>query len=72
MTPAERYVTLVVGLIAIIGFLWRISYSMGGLVKEFRMHVKQSSEIHRDQEKRLREVEHQRRQGRWLWNPPPG
>lgn len=72
MTPAERYVTLVVGLLAIIGFLWRISYTMGGLVKEFRLHVKQSTKIHDDQETRIREVERQRRQGRWLWNSPPG
>lgn len=65
MTPAERYITLVVGLIAIIGFLWRISYTMGGLVKEFRIHVKQSAKTHDDQETRIREIERQRRQGRW-------
>lgn len=65
MDSVAMFVTLCVGVMSIIGLLVKISYNTGSLVSRFGDHVRQADKVHEDQERRLRAVEAQRRQGRW-------
>jgi hypothetical protein len=72
MTPGtEHFVALLVGVLTIIGLvggalrvLWQISWRMGQLVERFDNHMKTESDLHQDQERRLRNLEDYRRQQR--------
>lgn len=61
MDSAERFVTLVIGMISIIGLLIRIAYTIGKMTTEFVTHVKLAEKIHKDQETRIRQLEQRRR-----------
>lgn len=68
---AERFVALLVGIVAILGgigamlrVLIRISWRMGELVTRFGDHVRTSGDVHRDYEKRLRLLEDRTRRAR--------
>lgn len=61
MSSAERFTALAVGILTIIGILWRIAYQIGSLVQRFDDHTAASARTHDDQEKRLRDLEQQRR-----------
>lgn len=58
VTALERYIALAIGLITIIGFLWRIAYSTGQLVQRIDNHIIQDDRIQGDHENRLRVLEH--------------
>lgn len=60
MGGAAQVIALAVGILAILGTLTRISWQMGRLVQRFGDHVISASEIHQDQEKRLRNLERPR------------
>lgn len=44
-------------LLAMLGFLIRISFQMGGLVQRFTDHADIAEKVHKDQEARLRLLE---------------
>lgn len=64
MTAAIGYATIATGLLATIGFLWRIAWASGRLIQRFDDHAKISEEIHKDLELRIRRLEQNR--GWWL------
>jgi hypothetical protein len=57
MTRTETFVALASGILAILGVLLRIAWSMGQLVQRFGDHVTQADRIHSDQEDRIRRLE---------------
>ena len=61
MDSAERFVTLVIGMISIIGLLIRIAYTIGKMTTKFVTHVELAEKIHKDQETRIRQLEQRRR-----------
>jgi hypothetical protein len=56
-----EFVSLVVGILAIVGILVRIAWSVGQLVQRFGDHVAQADKIHGDQEGRIRNLEERTR-----------
>lgn len=54
MTSFERYITLVAGVLAILGTLLHITWQMGTFVQQFKDHVTQDDRIHADIETRMR------------------
>lgn len=63
MTPDEaiRYYTIVAGMLAILGGIGHAVYRLGRILEKFGSHVKDSTEVHKDVEQRLRVVEGRRR-----------
>jgi hypothetical protein len=61
MSAELRFWILTSGLGVTIGTLIRMTFLMGGLVREFRLHVEDSRATHSDQELRLRTLEHGRK-----------
>ena len=68
MSSADRFVALLVGIIAILSglgaglrLLWRISWQTGQLVTRLDLHLKDSGETKADYERRLRDLERQPR-----------
>lgn len=64
MAATLRWVTLLVGLIVVLGgvfgslrLLWVISWRMGQLIQRFGDHVTDANKIHTDQETRIRYLE---------------
>jgi hypothetical protein len=52
-----EFISLCVGILAIVGILVRIAWSVGQLVQRFGDHVTQADRIHGDQEGRIRNLE---------------
>ena len=61
ITPMAAIVTSVSGLVATLGILTRVSYQLGGLVREFRIFNLEQVKIHADLEARMRVQEQRRR-----------
>jgi hypothetical protein len=57
MTRTETFVALASGILAILGVLLRIAWSMGQFVQRFGDHITQDDRIHADQENRIRRLE---------------
>lgn len=70
MSSAERFVALLVGIIAILGgiggmlrLLAVISWRLGQIIGQFSAHVIDDEKVHADIETRMRLVERERRRG---------
>jgi hypothetical protein len=61
ITQLDRYWSLAVGLCGMLAALMRVAYLMGQLLKEFRLHIRESEKSHSDYEARLRLLETVRR-----------
>jgi hypothetical protein len=61
LTSFERYASLAVALIGILGLLIRLSFQLGHIFSEFEIHIESSAELHKDIEARVRIIERRRR-----------
>jgi hypothetical protein len=61
MSATVHFYVLGGGLTITAGTLVRTSYMIGGLINELRAHIKDSQQVHSDQELRLRMLERRRR-----------
>jgi hypothetical protein len=64
VTATGNFIAMVVGVIAIVGTLARISFQLGTLIARFNGHVQISDRVDEDHENRLRLLESGQRRGR--------